>query len=101
MTTVMVLARNETQSNDGKTSYYNLAILTDEGQAGNLSCTKDVYELVEPMKVQTFVAEYNDVYKSLRLLKLDMQTPVCDADGVIASTASTASTAPDGKQNKK
>ena len=98
MTTVMVLARNETPSNDGKTNYYNLAIMTDEGQAGNMSCTRDVYELVEPMKVQTFVAEYNDTYKSFRLLKLDMQTPACDGDGVIVSTTATA---PGGKQDKK
>lgn len=51
---VSVLAINETPSSDGKSYYYNLAIM-DGGEVANLSCTEDVFNLINmldfaPMK---------------------------------------------------
>ncbi|MDD6811687.1 MAG: hypothetical protein PUD93_07480 [Lachnospiraceae bacterium] len=61
-----IIAKNERQATDGK-SYYNVAVLL-EGQAGNLSCTEDVYNDAVVGVENDVILEYNSEYKSLRLI---------------------------------
>lgn len=61
-----VLAKNTTKSQDGKTDYYNLAVLIG-GDAGNLKCTQDVYGRAVVGEVAEFGAVYNDQYNTFRL----------------------------------
>ena len=62
-----VLAKNKTKSQDGKTDYFNLAVLIG-GDAGNLKCTEDVFERAQIGEVAEFGAEYNDQYNTFRLV---------------------------------
>lgn len=67
---MLVISKNENESRDGKSMYYNLAVVQD-GQAGNISCTKEVYDLIiELMKEVELQLTYNDEYKSLRITGL-------------------------------
>ena len=61
-----VLAKNTTKSQDGKSTYYNLAVLVG-GEAGNLKCTEEVFERAVIGEVAEFNAEYSDQYNSFRL----------------------------------
>ncbi|TCL59972.1 hypothetical protein EDD76_103163 [Kineothrix alysoides] len=60
---VMILAKNSRVGTNGNT-YYNLAILQDS-EAGTISCSKEVFESVDPMKPYGLQFSYNDQYKSL------------------------------------
>lgn len=62
-----VLAKNEQKSQDGKNTYYNLAVLIGT-EAGNLKCTEDAYTESMIGVVSDFVAEYNDQYNTFRLV---------------------------------
>ncbi len=69
---MMVISKNERESRDGKTKYYNLAVVQD-GQAGNISCTGEVYDLAnELMKEADLLLTYNDEYKSLRITGINL-----------------------------
>ena len=64
---MLVISKNENESRDGKSMYYNLAVVQN-GQAGNISCTKEVYDLInELMREVELQLTYNDEYKSLRI----------------------------------
>ncbi len=71
---VLVISKNETPSRDGKTTYYNLAVMQN-GQAGNISCTEEVYDRAVEMKETEINLTYNDEYKSLRIIGIGMVTP--------------------------
>ncbi len=71
---VLVISKNETPSRDGKDTYYNLAIMQN-GQAGNVSCTDEVYELAVEMKETEVNLTYNDEYKRIRITGIGMITP--------------------------
>ena len=56
-----VLALNEKASSDGKSAYYNFAVMSN-GEVANISCTKEAYDLVKstwdpavPMKNYRFL----------------------------------------------
>ena len=70
---LLVMCKNEKVGADGKSKYYNLAVLADGGEAGNVSCNEDVYNLVSIGTPQRFLAEFNEQYKSFRLVQLDMR----------------------------
>ncbi len=74
---VLVISKNETPSRDGKTTYYNLAVMQN-GQAGNISCTEEVYDRAVEMKETEINLTYNDEYKSLRIIGVGMATPYGD-----------------------
>lgn len=63
----LVMGKNETPSKDGKAIYYNLAVMQD-GQAGNISCPKEVYDMVQPMFSYDCELAYSEQYSSLRLV---------------------------------
>ncbi len=74
---VLVISKNKTPSRDGKTTYYNLAVMQN-GQAGNISCTEEVYDRVAEMKETEINLTYNDEYKSLRITGAGMISPYGD-----------------------
>lgn len=56
--TLIVLAANETPSFDGKNTYYNLALMQN-GEVGNISCTKEVYEVVQHTMPQNVPTQFS------------------------------------------
>jgi hypothetical protein len=62
-----VLVKSTTQSKDGQTTYYKLTILQG-AESGMLSCPEDVYNKVSDRKEYIFDTQYNDEYKSFRIL---------------------------------
>lgn len=75
------VGKNEKKSLDGKSTYYNCGVSQD-GEAGTLSCTEEVYGVLENFKEYEFVVEYSDgQYKNLRILsvvplKIPQATPI-------------------------
>lgn len=63
--TVLVLAKNERLGSNGRDKYCNIAVLSEK-EAGNVSCTYDVYEKVEIGAENEILFAYNEQYKSLR-----------------------------------
>lgn len=74
-----IVGKNKTKSQDGKNTYYKIAIVTPEGMAGNVSCEEEVYDLVKDLMTYEFSAIYNDEYKSFKVnyakLKEDVWQP--------------------------
>lgn len=64
----LVVGRYENVGKDGKT-YYNIALVID-GKSGNVSCTKDVYDRVAPMKENVFMAMYSLQWNRFSILSL-------------------------------
>lgn len=62
---VRVLAKDATASKDGQSTYYKLAVLIGS-ECGNVSCSKEVYDTVEPDGLYNVDATYNDAYKSFK-----------------------------------
>ena len=62
-----VLAKNTTKSQDGKNTYYNLAVLIG-GEAGNLKCLEDVFDCANVGEVTDFGYEFNEQYNTFRLV---------------------------------
>lgn len=62
-----VINKKEEQSKDGSKVYYKMSI-DQEGEAGTVSITQEVYEKVEKFKEFEMLGEYNDMYKSFRVL---------------------------------
>jgi hypothetical protein len=62
---VRVLAKNTRTGSNGQT-YYNLAVLLN-GEAGNLSCTKEAFDTAVENEDNTVVFAYNEQYKSMRI----------------------------------
>lgn len=66
---VKVLAKEATLSSDGKNTYYKLAVLVG-AEAGNVSCSKEVYNLVETDKSYDLSAVFNSEYKTFKFEKV-------------------------------
>lgn len=63
----LCVGKKEETSQDGKTKYYSVAIVQN-GEAGKLSCTEDVYNQVAEMTPYDFTCVYRDgQYKGLRV----------------------------------
>ena len=68
----MCVGKNESKTSDGKTTFYTLAIVQN-GQAGNVSCSPDVYDRVlssgQPIETYDFTGVYRDgQYKGFRIV---------------------------------
>ena len=61
-----VLAKNSQLGRDGKTMYYNLAVLVN-GEAGNISCTEEAFNNAVEDTVNAITFVYNDQYKYFRI----------------------------------
>ena len=62
-----VIAKSSDKSKDGQTTYYRLTILQGS-ESGKLSCAQDVYDKVENRKEYAFITQFNDEYKSFRII---------------------------------
>ena len=72
-TKVMVLAKcDPTKSKDGQTTYYKATVMQGQ-EAGQLSVSEEIYNSLEVGKVATVVCEYNDAYKSLKVLHYNVE----------------------------
>ena len=74
----LVVGKKTTQSKDGNT-YYKLSIVIDD-EAGMVSCSQEVYDLVTPMKQYNMYFSYNETYKSLSLKRI---VPADESNGPI------------------
>ena len=64
---VKVIGKGTEQSKDGKTTYYRLLVMQDM-EAGKLGCPEDVYNLVKEGETFTLNTQFNDEYKSFRII---------------------------------
>ena len=69
---IFVVGKKEQVSTNGQQTFYSLAIATEEGDAGNLSCTKDVFDNVKPMSKYKAAFTYRDgQYKGIRIFGVE------------------------------
>lgn len=75
-TKLFVMNKIATQGiKDPTKEYYKLVVSQDE-DAGSISCNKEVYDGVEVGKINVFATEYNEKYESFRVVGLI--TPVAE-----------------------
>ena len=74
---VRVLAKEATPSKDGQNTYYKATVLIGT-EAGSISCTKEVYDLVENDKTYDLTATYNSEYKTFKFEQV-AKIPVADS----------------------
>lgn len=68
---LQVIAKGEpTKSMDGKSTYYKITVLQG-AEAGQLSVSEDLYRLLSVGQTAALILEYNDQYKSLRVVSID------------------------------
>lgn len=58
----MCVGKNESKTSDGKTTFYTLAIVQN-GQAGNVSCSQDVYDRVLTSGQQIEAYDFTGIYR--------------------------------------
>lgn len=92
----MCVGKNESETSDGKTTFYTLAIVQN-GQAGNIACSQDVFNRVltsgQPIETYDFTGVYRDgQYKGFRIVGAS------EAGSLIGGKSqSTSSSSPKGK----
>lgn len=64
-----VIGKSKDVSKDGRTTYYRLTLMQDP-EAGKLSCSEEIYDMVQKGSTYTFKAQFNDEYKSFRLIDI-------------------------------
>ena len=68
---LQVIAKGDpTKSLDGKNTYYNITVLQG-AEAGQLSVSEDIYNILKIGEQVSLVLEYNDQYKSLKVTGID------------------------------
>lgn len=68
---LQIIAKGEpTKSPDGKSTYYKVTVLQG-AEAGQLSVSEELYNLLRIGETTALVLEYNDTYKSLRVVNID------------------------------
>lgn len=70
---VSVLGKESKVSESTGKESYSLAILQGN-EAGNISCTKDVFDVVKPLHTYTVSAVYDDKYNYMRVNGVDLKT---------------------------
>lgn len=66
---IMCVGKKKTLGSDNKTYFYTVAIATDDGDAGSLSCSEEVYDSIVPYHAYVFETVYRDgQYKGLRIV---------------------------------
>ena len=66
---IMCVGKKKTLGSDNRTYFYTIAIATDDGDAGSLSCSEEVYNNVQPYNAYVFECVYRDgQYKGLRIV---------------------------------
>lgn len=70
---VAILGKESIVSESTGRESYKLAILQGS-EAGNISCTKDVFDVVKPYHSYAVSAVYDDKYQYMRLTSVDLKT---------------------------
>lgn len=70
---VTVLGKESAANESTGRESYKLAILQGS-EAGNISCSKDIFDVVKPMHSYTVVAVYDDKYQYMKLSAVDLKT---------------------------
>lgn len=92
--TVKVIGKGTDLSKDEKTIYYRLLVMQGM-EAGKLGCPEDVYNLVKENETYTFNTQFNDEYKSFRIIGLvndGIPSAATTPGGRAAATPAAAST---------
>lgn len=66
---VRVLAKEATPSRDGQSKYYKVTVLIGS-EAGSVSCSEEVFDIVENEKVYDLSAVFNSEYKTFKFESL-------------------------------
>lgn len=64
--TMKVISKSTTKSKDGQNTYYKLGVLIGS-EAGMISCSEEIYNLVQENGTYNFGTVYDDSYKSFRI----------------------------------
>ena len=68
---LQVIAKGEpTKSPDGKSTYYKVTVLQG-AEAGQISVNEELYNLLRVGETTSLVLEYNDAFKSLKVINID------------------------------
>lgn len=89
-----IIAKSTDKSKDGQTTYYRLTILQGS-ESGKLGCPEEIYNKVENRKEYIFNTQYNDEYKSFRIVgaqELPTQSAATTVPGRQTASAQTAGT---------
>ena len=74
-TKLFVMNKIATQGiKDPNKTYYKLVVSQDE-DAGSISCPEDVYNSVEVGKIATLITEFNEKYSSFRVVGIVADKP--------------------------
>lgn len=83
-TELKVLAKTARKSTDGSKEYYNLAVIQG-GECGNVSCTKDVFDVVLEDNAYLFETIFNTEYKSISFARVLQEKPSRSSGGSASS----------------
>ncbi|HIW21060.1 MAG TPA: hypothetical protein H9887_03455 [Candidatus Dorea intestinavium] len=67
----MVINKSSQKNEKNGNIYYGMNV-AQQDDAGRISITEEVFNLIEPMKEYLFVAEFNDKYGSFRVVNVDL-----------------------------
>lgn len=98
---LQIIAKGKpTKSPDGKSTYYKVTVLQGV-EAGQISVSEELYSLLKVGETTALCLEYNDAYKSLKVVNIDynaMSVPHPATTVPDSGTASAPATAKSGKQ---
>lgn len=99
--TVNVIAKGEpTKSLDGKSTYYKITVLQG-AEAGQLSVPEDLYYLLKVGESVSLNLEYNDQYKSLKVLSINYNSYTAPHPATTAPSPEQSAQSPAGNQDKQ
>lgn len=67
----MVINKSSQKSEKNGNIYFGMNV-AQQDDAGRISITEEVFNLIEPMKEYLFVGEFNDKYGSFRVVNVDL-----------------------------
>ena len=68
---LFIVTKKETVGkNDPNAKFYKLGVMTESDELGEVSCGKDIFDLVEKGKEYVFAVEFNTEYKSYKIIGL-------------------------------
>lgn len=88
MYATMTVLATEARTVNGN-EYYSIAVLQN-AQAGTVSCSKDVFDLVESMCEYEFELSYNSEYKSIKASRIRRRVGVFNGGAPVHSDADAA-----------
>lgn len=70
----LVVGKNRSHSDKTNKDYFSLAVVTDAGEAGNISCTEECFNSIsETFKNYEVGLAYNDQYRFMNAVSAHLQ----------------------------